>query len=165
MPIKEPPFARLMRSFDRDKETGCWIWSGAKYKNGYGWIKAFGKPVSAHRLSYELHSGPIPDGMEILHSCDNKSCVNPDHLRVGTHAENMREAADRGLMPSGRAHHMFGRKNPRPMQANRVLVLGVEFESQKAAERHFGLGSGTVRYWIKNNPSKAWILKDTKHVE
>lgn len=158
MPKKEPPFIRLLNSYEVDDSTMCWVWTGAKYKNGYGWIKSFNKNVSAHRLSHELHNGPIPDGMEVLHSCDNKACINPDHLRVGTHAENMMEAAKRGRMRAGPSHHMFGKKNPRPMQANRVMVLGVVFDSQKEAERHFGLGSGTVRYWIKNKPEKAWLL-------
>lgn len=114
----------------------------------------------AHRLSYELHKGPIPDGLQILHSCDVKNCINPDHLRVGTHSENMAEAADRGRMRSGPLHPHYGRRNPRPKQANPVRVLGSEFESQKAAERALWLGSGTVRYWIKFHPNKATSLRE-----
>ena len=164
MPKSEPPFMRFLRSHVVCPDTNCWLWEGATYANGYGWIKCFGKVVSAHRLAYELYKGPIPAGAQILHSCDIKRCVNPDHLRAGTHAENMAEASDRGRMPSGPDHHMYGVKNPRPKQANRCMVLGVAFDSQKEAERHFGLGSGTVRYWIKNNPSKAWLISGDKNV-
>lgn len=159
MPAKIPPFMRLMNGYRESKESGCWIWTGHKYPNGYGAIKAFGKMVLAHRLSYELHNGPIPDDLHILHSCDVRSCVNPSHLRVGTHAENMQEAKDRGRMRSGVNHPMFGKTFKRPRQANQVMVLGVLYESQKAAERALGLGAGSVRYWIKNRPDKAHIIK------
>lgn len=160
MPRKIPPFVRLMNGFIECPKTGCWLWVGHKYSNGYAAIKAFGKMALAHRLSYELHKGPIPTGSEILHSCDVKHCVNPDHLRSGSHADNMQDAADRGRMPRGARHFMSGKKNPRPKQAKRVLVLGVEYESQKSAERALGLGSGTVRYWILNSPEKARHIKE-----
>lgn len=159
MPAPSPPFKRLMSGFTIDKRTECWLWTGTKYRNGYGWIKVFGKVISAHRYSYELHKGPIPDGNEVLHSCDVKHCINPDHLRIGSHSENMKEASYRGLIKTGVDHHMYGKRNPRPRQSNRVLVLGVEYESQKAAERALSLGSGTVAYWIKNKPEKAVILE------
>lgn len=165
MPASIPPFQRLLSGYVLDERAGCWIWQGQTDANGYGQIKAFGKIVSAHRLSYELHKGPIADGMHILHSCDVKRCVNPDHLRAGTHAENMAEAASRNRMRRGEDHPMFGRRNPRPDQSNPVLVLGQEYESQKAAERALGLGSGTVRYWLKNHPHKAQkIEKGSAHV-
>ena len=159
MPKKEPPFVRLLRGYRECKDTGCWLWEGHKYSNGYGAIKAFGKMKLVHRMAYELYNGPIPNGAEILHSCDVKNCINPDHLRSGSHAENMQEATERGLMRSGAIHPMFGKKNPRPKQANVVRVLGVVYESQKAAERALGLGSGTVRYWIKTAPNKAQIIE------
>lgn len=157
MASAEPPFRRFLRSFRVSEVSGCWIWQSSKYQSGYGWLKVFGKVVSAHRFSYELHKGPIPEGMHILHSCDVKACVNPDHLRVGTHAENMSEASVRGAMKAGDCHPMFGKKNPRPSQAKKVRVLGVEYESHKAAERALGLGSGTVRYWVQNAPQKAQL--------
>lgn len=159
MPAPTPPFIRLLENFATDPSTGCWIWTGHTYSNGYGVLKVFGKDVSAHRYSYQLHKGPIPDGMEILHSCDVRGCINPDHLRVGTHQENMAEAAERGRMPRGVAHSMYGRRNPRPKQSNKVRVLGRVYPSQKSAEMALGLGSGTVRYWILNKPEKAQLLE------
>lgn len=152
-----PPFIRFHASFTR-AANGCWLWNGYVPDGGYALIKVFGEMVSAHRYGFELYKGPIPEGAELLHSCDNKPCVNPDHLRPDTHAANMKEAAERGLMCSGEAHRQFGKPNPRPRQAHVVRVLGREFPSQKAAERTLGLGSGTVRYWILNHPQKAQIL-------
>lgn len=159
MASAKPPFLRLVEGYQVNPDTGCWLWMGHKYHNGYGAIKVFGKMVLAHRLSYELHKGPIDANAEILHSCDVKHCINPDHLRTGTHAENMAEAAERGRMRRGPDHPMFGKKCTRPKQAKPVRVLGREFDSQKSAERILGLGSGTVRYWLNHHPKKAQLIE------
>jgi len=159
MPAPCPPFKRLLSGYIENSKTGCWEWVGHKYQNGYGVLKVFGRDVSAHRYSYELHKGPVPEGMEILHSCDVRACINPSHLRAGTHSENMAEAAARGRMPSGEKHPLFGSRQPRPSMANPVRVLGKEYESQNAAERALGLGSGTVRYWLVRAPHKAQYLE------
>lgn len=75
-------------------ESGCWEWSGPRTENGYGSVKvgqAYSTTTAAHRLSYEVHHGPIPPGLEICHTCDNPPCMNPDHLWAGTHLENMQD--------------------------------------------------------------------------
>jgi hypothetical protein len=154
MPAAIPPFKRLLSHYDEDPVTGCWLWNSSTYKSGYGWLKVFGKVVSAHRYSYELHKGEIPKGMHILHSCDVKTCINPEHLRPGTHQENMNEAVERSRIRSGENHPMYGTKNPRPKQAHPVRVLGKNFQSKKEAERELGLGSGTVNYWLARHPEK-----------
>lgn len=162
MPRPEAPFERFLRSYEIDRNTGCWNWLLFSDERHYPVLKVFGIMVSAHRFSYQLYSGPIPDGMHILHSCDNKRCVNPDHLRAGTHAENMREAADRGLMRRGEAHPHYGRtshhKGIRCCTAKPVRVLGKVYGSQNEAERALGLGSGTIRYWIIRGTTKANLI-------
>lgn len=82
---------------------GCWIWSGARSHNGqgYGHMKVGGRngrDVVASRASWEIHNGPIPDGLFVLHDCDNPPCVNPAHLHLGTRSDNVREALERGLL-------------------------------------------------------------------
>ena len=81
-----------------EKRDGCWGWKAQKRWDGYGRFRhgPEGKAVFAHRYSYELHHGPIPKGAHVLHSCDNPECTNPEHLRLGTHAENMRDIQVRG---------------------------------------------------------------------
>lgn len=89
-----------------EPNTGCWLWLGTCLSTGHGqfWVgtRGNGKMHLAHRVSYELHIGLIPKGMNVNHQCDEPSCVNPDHLQVGTQAENVREACERGLFHKNR---------------------------------------------------------------
>ena len=73
------------------KTESCWFWKGAKTGHGYGSMKVNGKMISAHRLSYELFVGPLPYGKILLHSCDNRLCVRPGHLKPGTHKDNTQD--------------------------------------------------------------------------
>lgn len=78
-------------------ENGCWRWQGRLNYKGYGRVGSHG---SAHRMYYEKYKGPVPSGMFVLHTCDVKDCVNPEHLYAGTHADNMRDVRDRKRMYS-----------------------------------------------------------------
>lgn len=71
-----------------DKTETCWNWTGSKGRGGYGWAKVCGKQQAAHRISYELCVGVIPEGHDIDHMCHNRLCVNPEHLRPATRKEN-----------------------------------------------------------------------------
>lgn len=86
-----------------NKTDTCWLWTAAKANKGYG---AFGpepgKVVKAHRYSWEMANGPITDGMCVLHKCDVPACVNPDHLFLGTKADNNRDMHEKGRnVPGG----------------------------------------------------------------
>lgn len=76
--------------------NGCWIWQGGKNKKGYGRCFRNGKSIQAHRAAWELHYGPVPDGLWVLHKCDVPSCVNPTHLFIGTPSDNSQDCIAKG---------------------------------------------------------------------
>jgi hypothetical protein len=91
--------ARFWQSVDRRGPTECWPWQGCT-SGGYGWFR-FGKIRRAHVASWVFHNGPITDGRFVLHRCDNPPCVNPAHLFLGTHRENMDDALRKGRLTGG----------------------------------------------------------------
>ena len=99
------PHERFHRSYMPDPNSGCWLWE-LKLRNGYGvFMMAWrdGKSIGAHRASWMLHKGPIPDDLFVCHKCDVPSCVNPNHLFLGTHKENIQDASRKGRMKGWKA--------------------------------------------------------------
>ncbi len=101
--------ARFKESLEKDvvkTHNGCWVLTTSHCANGYSNRSFNGKSKSAHVASYIAYKGPIPKGMLVCHTCDIKICVNPAHLFLGTHKDNMQDASNKGRLYSGEQHHM-----------------------------------------------------------
>lgn len=92
----EPVAVRIESNSMPVPECGCWIWMRSLNQRGYGQMSFEGYPTSAHRVSYQVFRGEIPEGKHVLHTCDVRVCVNPDHLYLGTDVENCRDRMVRG---------------------------------------------------------------------
>ena len=82
----------MQRFWDKvEKTDGCWVWTASKFADGYGKFKFDGKNRRAHRMAWLLTNGEIPDGMVVMHSCDIRECVNPEHLSIGSAKDNSQD--------------------------------------------------------------------------
>lgn len=139
----DPPEVRFWRYVEPELNTGCWLWSGAQTGGGYGTLHVRPRTVSAHRLSWEMAKGPIPDGLFALHKCDTPACVNPDHLFLGTKADNARDKARKG-----RCHDNGGeRHGMAKLTAFQVACIRVrlgEGQPQRRIAEEFGVCQTTI---------------------
>lgn len=110
--IKAPPelikalTERFWSYVDKKSNNDCWMWKGYVQKDGkgYGVFQVCKRPRKVHRISYVIYKGPIPEGMEVMHQCpngDNKLCVNPNHLELGTKEEHIIDRVKKGQSPKG----------------------------------------------------------------
>lgn len=92
-----PLLDRFWEKIDKSEPNGCWLWMACRNTAGYGEINIVpGRHALAHRISYEIANGPIPEGANVLHECDNPPCCNPAHLFLGTQADNVKDMLEKG---------------------------------------------------------------------
>lgn len=89
---------RFLAKVAKGDEGDCWKWTGGSRGVGYGAVKIEGRAYDAHRVSYVIHKGAIPEGMVVMHTCDNRACVNPSHLELGSYRDNAKDASDKGRL-------------------------------------------------------------------
>ena len=122
----------------------CWVWTGALSASGYGHLAANGSHSQlAHRVSYSLFRGEIPDGMYVMHICDNRWCVNPAHLKLGTSTDNNRDKASKGRHNS-----------PSKLTVDQRSVIATRFNrGESAANLSAEFGVTKQRVWeLARNP-------------
>lgn len=111
------------------KTETCWLWTGTRKAHGYGVIRIDNKVWRAHRLSWTLFGGEIPSDKDVLHRCDTPRCVNPDHLFLGTQADNMRDMQQKGRKAIGNANPAKGEKHGRAkLTAGQVAEIRHAYE-------------------------------------
>lgn len=130
--------AHVLQNYATVPESGCWLWLGGWDNDGYGKINKNGKTVAyAHRFFYQIHKGEIPDGKLVLHKCDSPACCNPDHLFLGTHADNALDKCRKGRLRNGR------RKDKIPPETVNAIVSSSG--TVRGTARLHGVSLPTVR--------------------
>lgn len=143
-PVTEP-VVRFMRKAEKNPTTGCWDWTASRQKHGYGlfWPGGTSKSGLAHRWSYAHHVGPIPEGLFVLHRCDNPGCVNPDHLFLGTQADNVADCIKKGR----RSQVRYRKLSPEQRGEIKDLYATGRFTLSDLGRR-YGVSYTSIRYHV-----------------
>lgn len=134
--------ARFWSQVDVSTNFQCWHWRGTTNDSGYGRFSMSGKWIPAHRLSYSLIKGEIPDGLVIRHQCDNPSCCNPSHLLTGTPAENSGDAIERERTAKGERN---GRTKLKSEDVS-YIRMNPEGLTLTALAAKFGMAKSSIHY-------------------
>ena len=141
------------------KTDSCWVWTAYIDKLGYGQFKLNGKMDKAHRAAYILFKGDIPEGMCVLHNCpggDDRSCVNPDHLWLGTHSDNMKDKVNKGTQ-----HHPTGSINGKAKVSESQIQ-----EIRSLRESGWTLNELSIKYGVYDTAiDKICRFKTWKHIK
>ncbi len=136
-----PLAERFARCVNKDAPNGCWLWT-ASMNGNYGQISIGGhqgKPLLAHRASWEIAYGPIPNTMQVLHRCDNGRCVNPDHLFLGTQMDNIHD-----MMAKGRDGFRGERHGAAKLTEAQVREILTSTETGRSIYRRTGISWKTI---------------------
>lgn len=154
LPARDRFFLRIRVN----QSTQCWEWTGPRVRNGYGYLGVDYKHVYAHRFSYELVHGLIPDGLHVCHRCDNRSCCNPEHLFLGTAAENLADMRSKGRAASANQTRHPGETNGRAkLSVADVVAIRSEYRKQsrshgsRALARKFGVHDSLIRGIVRGD--------------
>lgn len=146
MMLSDADARRLWKHIAISQPNECWPWQGRCTPSGHGQIKCFGRhgtAIHAHRVAYVVAYGPIPEGMVVRHRCDTPACCNPNHLILGTHADNVRDRVARGRSATG-AHNGRAKLTPEQVATIRErLTNGTE--SLQSLGTCYGVDRKTIR--------------------
>jgi hypothetical protein len=146
-----------------DKSGQCWTWQGNKYPTGYG---RFGRNGSAHRYAYKQAYGTIPRGMHVCHRCDNPPCVRPDHLFLGTNAENMHDRNAKGRQSKGRKASLAHQGKSARLTVAQVREIRRRYVPGQLLQRELAQEYGVSKSLIRDICSRrAWAWLDDQYNE
>ena len=160
---------RFNRYVDKAAPGGCWLWTGAKRNHGYGAMSVGSRrdgtkrAEQAHRISYEIHKGPIPAGLHVCHACDNPSCVNPDHLWLGTPGDNARDRDAKDRVQHGQRHYAAKLK---AADVSEIIRVG-RFISQAELARRFDVHPSNIsmilsgKRWKRSQSDRGGVLRQS----
>jgi hypothetical protein len=137
-------FRKKIQAKSTVNTNGCWIWNGQISNNRYGKVSVKGLSITAHRASYIAFNGEIHDDKFICHSCDVRNCANPEHLFAGTHAENMKDAYNKGIIKLCFTDD----------QVNAIKSLQQQGIPNAELARKFNVDHETIRNVIRNKTYK-----------
>lgn len=140
------PAEKLAFYSTRSSADACWEWNGAIKSDGYGHLRLWGRYTQAHRAMWQIENGSIPAGLFVCHKCDNRKCINPSHLFLGTNAENLADmrAKGRGRIPPKTE---IGEKHPQAKFSDDVvLAVRADGRTQREIASHYGMSTGWVSY-------------------
>lgn len=148
-----PPFKPTMQVFEDnyipEPNSGCWLWLLSCNDRGYGLLQAGGYRGYAHRFSYSTFKGTIPTGLDVCHTCDTPSCVNPAHLFLGTRSENMRDCMIKRRHASQKGRHYYSRGDAHPCSVLNETQVQAILEDRKRSCRwlaaQFGVSESTIK--------------------
>lgn len=147
---------RLMEKVSPEPNTGCWLWQGADTGAGYGAMRYMNKRQDAHRVAWQIFRGPIPNGKFVLHRCDVKYCVNPDHLFLGTQQDNMTDMERKGRKQDYNKRQIIyarGEENGRSkLTAMQVIAIRGDHRRHKIIGHEYGISEDYV--WKIQNRKK-----------
>lgn len=150
-----PDIDRLKAKISVNEANDCWEWQASLNTNGYGQFRFRNRPQQAHRVSWVLHHGEIPAGLYVLHKCDNPLCINPDHLFLGTQAENIADAMSkdrwRTPRPVGESH------GNAVMTEDDVRAIRASSEPSRRIAKRYGVTQSAIQHIRKR---RSW-----QHVE
>lgn len=131
---------KLRRSVDVENARGCWEWKKRIGRGGYGQASFECRSMQAHRVAWLVFCGPIPDGALVCHACDNRRCINPDHLWLGTHKDNVAD-----MHAKGRQGDIAGSKNPQAkLTETQVLEIRTSQKSGYGLAKELGVSQSTI---------------------
>jgi len=155
MQISEKHLQNFWNKVEVGSEDSCWNWQACKTLDNYGLIKINGKMWRAHRVSWIIaNEQDVPKGMLVCHHCDNPSCVNPSHLFLGTHADNMRDKNEKGRCAHNRGEKGGGAK----LTKEEVVEIFYDTDTQAKIAKKHGIAQSMVHF-IKTHKRWSHITK------